>query len=80
MNWKQYSKRRGGMSLEDFLIGCSSKQDAIDIFVSRQIEPPMDLLNKFYDPVVPEVVESTQQQVDTPVKKSKVVTSGTSTN
>lgn len=86
MNWQQYSKRRGGMSIEDFLTGCSSKQEAIARFVKRQIDPPEDLLEKFYSPhtsVVSDTdvqADSNIQQSETFVKKVKAVSSGTSTN
>ena len=80
MNWQQYSKRRRGMSLEDFLVGCSSKQDAIAIFVKRKIEPPMDLLEKFYATPTPTVTNTTVPQEVATAKNTKVVSSGTETN
>ena len=80
MNWQQYSKRRRGMPLEDFLSGCASKQDAIAIFEKRKIEPPMDLLEKFYATPIPAVTETVVTQEVATAKNTKVVSSGTETN
>ena len=80
MTWEQYSKRRRGMSLEDFLTGCASLQEAVSMFEKRRINPPMALLEKFYASPAPVLNEPDPQQVDTPTDKSKVASSGTSTN
>lgn len=86
MNWQQYSKRRGGMSLQDFLSGCSSKQEAIELFKFRKMDPPLDLLDAFYanpsvieDPVVQDEPQVQEEVTSSSTKKAKT-SSGTTTN
>lgn len=54
MNWEQYSKRRGGMSLKDFLEGCKTEEAAIARFASKKVDPPTQQLKDYFSP--PEVV------------------------
>ena len=92
MNWYQYSKRRGKMSLQDFLIGCNSKQKALDRFATMDIEPPHQLLDEFFNmksiesnqvsPTQPDEIprqDKISEQSVTTTKKSKV-SSGSSNN
>jgi hypothetical protein len=46
ITWKFYSARKG-ISLESYLEGVSTYEDALSMFKERQIEPPSDLKN-FY--------------------------------
>lgn len=82
MNWQQYSRRRGGMSLEDFLLGCSSLNEALEIFSSRDIEPPLEQLKAFFEPKIVElktvnsavdVVSSEETSISNDVSEQKVV-------
>ena len=59
MNWEQYSKRRGGMSLQDFLSGCKSEDEALKRFLSKKVDPPTELLKSYFQPQVQNVTEST---------------------
>jgi outer membrane biosynthesis protein TonB len=62
MNWNQYSKRRGKMSLHDFLSDCNSKQAAFKLFKTMGVEPPSDNeLEAFYAPPAPEPVPEPEQ-------------------
>ena len=86
MNWQQYSKRRGRMSLQDFLSGCSSKQEAIELFKFRKMDPPLDLLDEFYsnppvveDPVIQDEPQLNVEVTSSTTKKTKV-SSGTTNN
>ena len=72
MNWNQYSKRRGKMSLQDFLIGRNSKQEALDLFASMNVEPPLELLDKLFDIKNPEQDQVLLVQTDETPKQEEI--------
>ena len=83
MNWNQYSKRRGKMSLEAFVSGCVNEQEAIERFAYRRIEdPPVDEIRKIFENRAKVVDESSvekpapEEVVYTPSLKKTKVTSG----
>lgn len=83
MNWVQYSKRRGKMPLDSFLIGCESEQEALDRFKSKKIDdPPLEEIRNYFNPPVVDNQVNVEPAVNTVeaepiVTKKAKATSGT---
>lgn len=68
MNWEQYSKRRGGMSLKDFLEGCKTEEAAIARFASKKVDPPTQQLKDHFSPPKQVVAEETASVTEEPTE------------
>jgi len=73
MKWEYFSKRRR-ISLEKFLEGAKTLEEALSLFAGRAIDPPHDklvaLFTKKSKPVVQEVISVEVTETE-PTKKKK---------